>query len=102
MGNRISPRLTVAIIDFWHVLPVACGLFLIPLAFRRRRKMFLLAVLAAFFACGVSSCISSGGGSGGTSGKGGGSNTPPGTYTIPVSVTSTGITRSVNVTLTVD
>jgi len=88
--------------DLWHALPLACGLFLIPLVFRRHRKMFLLAVLAAFFTCGVSSCVSSGGGSGSGAGKGGGSNTPPGTYTIPVSVTSTGITRSVNVTLTVD
>jgi hypothetical protein len=88
--------------DLWHTLPLACGLFLIPLAFRRQRKMFLLAVLAAFLTCGVSSCVSSGGGTGGTGGKGGGSNTPPGTYTIPVSVTSTGLTRSINVTLTVD
>jgi hypothetical protein len=88
--------------DLWHTLPLACGLFLIPLAFRRHNKMFLLAVLAAFFTCGVSSCVSSGGGTGGTGGKGGGSNTPPGTYTIPVNVTSTGITRSVNLTLTVD
>jgi len=64
--------------------------------------MFLLMVLAAIFTCGVSSCVSSSGGTGGTGGKLGGSNTPPGTYTIPISVTSTGITRSVNVTLTVD
>jgi hypothetical protein len=84
---------------FWRALPVACGLLLIPLAFRRYRRLLLLAVLATFFAGGISSCVSSGGGTGG---KGGGSNTPPGTYTIPVSVTSTGITRSVNVTLTVD
>jgi len=37
-----------------------------------------------------------------TGGSGGGSNTPPGTYTIPVTVTSLGITHSLNVTLTVD
>jgi hypothetical protein len=88
--------------DLWRALPLACGLFLIPLAFRRQRKLFVLAVLAGFFACGISSCVSSGGGTGGNGGKGSGSNTPPGTYTIPVNVTSTGITRSVNVTLTVD
>jgi hypothetical protein len=88
--------------DLWHSLPLACGLLLIPLVFRRRRKTFLLAVLAAFFTCGVSSCVSSGGGTGGNGGKGGGSNTPSGTYAIPISVTSTGITRSVSVTLTVD
>ena len=88
--------------DLRRVLPLACGLLLIPLAFRKRSKMFLLMVLAAIFTCGVSSCVSSSGGTGGTGGKLGGSNTPPGTYTIPISVTSTGITRSVNVTLTVD
>jgi Abnormal spindle-like microcephaly-assoc'd, ASPM-SPD-2-Hydin len=88
--------------DLWHALPLACGLFLIPLAFRRQRKLFMLAVLAGFFACGVSSCVSSSGGTGGTGGKGGGSNTPAGTYTISINVTSTGITRSINVTLTVD
>ncbi len=88
--------------DLWRALPLACGLFLIPFAFRRQRKLFLFAVLAGFFACGISSCVSSGGGTGGTGGKGGGSDTPAGTYTISVSVTSTGITRSVNVTLTVD
>ncbi len=64
--------------------------------------MFLFAGLAAVFTCGVSSCVSSSGGTGGGGGKGGGFNTPSGTYTIPVSITSTGITRSVNVTLTVD
>ncbi len=82
-------------------LPLACGLLLLPLAIRRRRKLFLLAMLAAFLVCGVSSCTSSGGG-GGTSKQGGGSNTSPGTYTIPVSVTSMGASRSVNLTLTVD
>jgi hypothetical protein len=64
--------------------------------------MLLLAILAAFMLFGVSSCTSSGGGTGGTGKQGGGSNTPPGTYTIPVSVTSMGVTRSVNLTLTVD
>jgi hypothetical protein len=88
--------------ELWHVLPLVCGLLLIPLAFRRQRKLFLFAVLAAFFAGGISSCVASGGGTGGTGGKGGGSNTPAGTYTISVNVTSMGITRSVNVTLTVD
>jgi hypothetical protein len=88
--------------DLWRALPLACGLLLIPLAFRRYRKLFLFAVLAAFLAGSISSCVSSSGGTGGTGGKGSGSNTPPGTYTIPVNVTSTGITRSVNVTLTVD
>ncbi len=89
---------------FLLALPLACGLLLVPLAVCRRRKLFLLAVFVAIFAAGVSSCTSSGGGTGGggSGGNGGGSNTPTGTYTIPVSVTSMGITQSVNVTLTVD
>ena len=87
--------------DFWVALPLACGLLLLPSAIRRRRKFFLLVVLAAFLLCDISSCTSSGGG-GGTGKQGGGSNTSPGTYTIPVSVTSMGVSRSVNLTLTVD
>jgi hypothetical protein len=87
--------------DVRSALSLACGLLLLPLAIRRRRRLFFLAVLAAFLLCDISSCTSSGGG-GETSKQGGGSNTSPGTYAIPVSVTSMGVSRSVNVTLTVD
>jgi len=80
--------------------PLACGLLLLPLALRRRRKMLLLAVLAAIVAAGVTSCTHSGGG--GSGGNGNGSTTPPGTYTIPVTVTSTGVTHGVSLSLTVD
>jgi hypothetical protein len=83
-------------------LPLACGLFLLPFVISRRRKPFLLLVLALSIMCGISSCTSSGGGTGGTGGNGGGSSTPPGTYTIPVTVTSMGLSRSINLTLTVD
>jgi hypothetical protein len=88
--------------SFPGAFTLACGSLLLPLVIRRRNKLFLLAVLAAFLAGAVSSCTSSGGGTGGTSGNGGGSNTAPGTYTIPVSVTSMGVSQSVNLTLTVD
>jgi hypothetical protein len=84
------------------LLPLTCGSLLLPLVVRRRRKLFLLILLAAFLVGGVSNCTSSGGGTGGTGGNGGGSNTAPGTYTIPVSVTSMGVSQSVNLTLTVD
>ncbi len=83
----------------WRMLPLACGLLLLPLAFRRRRKALLLLVLLAAIAGGVSSCTSSGGGSGG---NGGGSATHPGTYPIPVTFSSTGMSHSVTVALTVD
>jgi hypothetical protein len=86
--------------DAWPALPLACGLVLLPLVFRARRKMFLLAVLAAIVAAGVASCTGSGGG--GTGGSGGGSTTPPGNYTIPVTVTSTGVSHSFTLSLTVD
>ena len=86
-----------------HALPLACGLILLPVALRRRRRMLLLVLLAALLATGITSCTSSGGGSSdGSSGQGGGSGTPAGTYTIPVNVTSMGITHSLSVTLTVD
>jgi hypothetical protein len=87
---------------FRRALPLACGLLLIPLVMLRRGRLFLIALLVAIFMGGITSCVSSGGGGGGSGGKGGGSNTPVGTYTIPVSVSSLGLTQSVNLTLTVD
>jgi Cep192 domain 4/Abnormal spindle-like microcephaly-assoc'd, ASPM-SPD-2-Hydin len=85
------------------MLPLTCGVVLLPLALVRRRKALLLMVLLAVMAGAMSSCTSSGGGTGGgTSSSGGSSATPPGTYTIPVTVASTGVTHAVTVTLTVD
>lgn len=87
----------------WRMLPIVCGLLLLPLALGRRRKTLLLVLLLAAIAGGVSSCTSSGGGTGGGGGgSGGGTSTPAGTYTIPVSVTSTGLCHEVTVTMTVD
>jgi hypothetical protein len=91
----------------WRVIPITCGL-LLPLVFvRRRRKFLLLLVLLAVMASVASSCSSSGGGAGaatggGSGGSGGGLATPPGTYSIPVAITSTGVTHAVTVSLTVD
>jgi hypothetical protein len=87
----------------WRVLPLACGLLLLPLALWRRRKFMVMLVLLAFMAYGVSSCASSGGGGGGGPGSGKGVyTTPVGTYSIPVTVMSTGIQHSLTVSLTVD
>ena len=89
--------------QLWRALPLACGLLLLPLAVRRRRKFFLLAVLAVFlrWQCfqlhQLRRRVRQG-----SSGQSGGSGTPPGTYTIPVTVTSMGVSQSVNLTLTVD
>ena len=86
----------------WRVLPLICGLVLLPFGWRRRRKILLLAALLLVLAGGVSSCTSSGGGSGGSGGQGGSSGTPAGTYSIPVSAAAAGVQHSVTLTLTVD
>lgn len=98
-----SPTVRMEKPGSWRAEPLVCALLLLPLAGRKRRRLLLLAVLAAILAGSMTSCTSSGGGTGGgIGGQGDGSLTPPGTYTIPVNVTSTGITHSLNVTLTVD
>jgi len=105
-GGSLSSRLNH--FNSWRPVPLVCGLLLLPLAVRRRSKIAWLIVLAVIVATGVTSCTSSGGGSGegggsgGTGSSGGSSTTPPGNYTIPVTVTSTGVSHSVNLSLTVD
>lgn len=82
---------------------LACGLFLPPWLVPHRRRLFLLGVLLVFFTACVMSCASSSGGTGGgPAGRANGANTPPRTNTIPVTITSTRISHSLNVTLTVD
>ena len=85
----------------WRVLPLACGLVLLPLAWRRRRKVLLMAALLSVFAGGVSSCTSSGD-SGGTGKQESPGSTPAGTYSIPLTVVSGSVQQVVTVTLTVD
>jgi hypothetical protein len=86
--------------------PLVCGLFFLPLAlplgWKRRRKLLPLLALLVFAASGVTSCTSSGGGAGGSGGSGGAGTTPSGTYTIPVTALSNGVSHSLTVTLTVD
>ncbi len=88
----------------WQMLPLACGLLLLPFALVRRRKALLLVLLLGMIAGALSGCtgLASGTGGGGGGGSGNGSATPPGTYTVPVTFTSTGISHAVNLTLTVD
>jgi hypothetical protein len=94
----------------WGALPLVCGLLLLPLGWKSRRKalhgLALLMLLGAL-AGGVASCAKSGGGTGGGTGGSGGSGgltgtTPAGTYSVPVTVTSTGVSHSATLTLTVD
>ncbi len=86
------------------VLSFGClRIILLPLAWRRRRRAFLLVAAGMLVIGGVSSCSGSGGGTGGAPPHGGNdTNTPPGTYSIPVSVTACGASHTVTLTLTVD
>jgi len=84
----------------WPGLPLTCGLVLVPLAFWKRRKALALIALIAILVGGVSSCTSSGGGVSRLLPNSG--LTPAGTYSIPVTVTSSGIEHQVTLTLTVD
>jgi hypothetical protein len=91
----------------WRAAPLVCAVLLLPFAWVRRRRLLQMALMLTIVVSAVTSCTGSGGGSGsGGGGSGGGtggsSTTPVGTYSIPVSVTSTGLTHSVTVTLTVD
>jgi hypothetical protein len=91
----------------WGVVPVLCGLLLLPLGWWKRRRALMIGAVLAILIGSASSCTSSGGGSGGGSAGGAGgestaNSTPAGTYTIPVTVTSAGVQHIVNLTLTVD
>jgi hypothetical protein len=88
----------------WGIVPLVCWLLWLPPARRSRRKVLqtaALLVLLVFLAISVASCTISGGGGGRVPGSGPGA-TPAGTYSIPVTVTSTGVSHSITVTLTVD
>jgi hypothetical protein len=88
----------------WKILPLACALVLLPFGWKRRKSGLLWIALLAAIVGGISSCTSSGGGTGGSGGSGGGGAgaTPPGTYSIPVTVTSMGVQHNLTLTLTVD
>jgi len=81
--------------------PVQFALLLVSLVlFHRRRMLALWMVLLVVLA--VTGCASAGiSSSGGSGGSGSGTTTPAGTYSIPVSVTSNGVTHTVQLTLTV-
>ncbi|MGA8728352.1 MAG: choice-of-anchor D domain-containing protein, partial [Terracidiphilus sp.] len=87
----------------WGAVSLACGVLLLPLAWARRRRDFLLVLLGILVMGGLSSCSGSGGGTGGTPPAGASTtNTPAGTYSIPVTVVSNGVSHAVTLSLTVD
>jgi hypothetical protein len=86
----------------WGMVPMACGVLLLPLAWWRRRKILWFVAVLAMVVGGASSCSGSGGGTGMTSPTNGPGVTPAGTYSIPVTVLSSGASHQVTLTLTVD
>jgi hypothetical protein len=79
------------------------GVFLVPLALMGRRRTLLGVLLLVLLMGGASSCTTSSGGSGGSApGEKNGAHTPPGTYTIPITVTADGNAQAIQLTLTVD
>jgi len=92
----------------WPALPLLCGLVLLfRTAGQRARRLGPLLLLLAAITWGAGSCASSSGGSGG-SGPGGGSGgsgsntTPAGAYSVVVTVSSSGVSHSIPLTLIVD
>lgn len=93
----------------WGALPLLCGFLVLPMAWKRRRwptatgNAVLLVALLAIVVGGLSSCSSAGGGASASStGQGKSGVTPPGTYSISVTATSTGVQHSATLTLNVD
>jgi hypothetical protein len=85
-----------------RVLPLACGLLLLPFVLGRGRRTLLLVAVLAILAVGITSCtVAQSISSGGTPSSGSGI-TPAGTYSIPVTATSDGVAHSFTLTLTVD
>jgi hypothetical protein len=86
----------------WRVVPLACGLLLLPLAVACRRKALLPVLLLGILSAGISSCASSGISVGGGGPRSGSGITPAGTYSIPVDVTADGVKHTITLKLIVD
>jgi hypothetical protein len=86
----------------WRVFPVALGVLLLPLAWRRRRRALLLVALLAVLAGAVTSCLSASGGAGSEQHPVSPGETPSATYSIPITVLADGVGHKVTVSLTVD
>jgi hypothetical protein len=85
----------------WTALPISFGLLMVPLVARRRRGLWLGLLLVLGLA-GMSGCASVGGGAGSTPPPSTAHNAAPGTYKVPVTITSNGVQHTVNLTLVVN
>jgi hypothetical protein len=86
----------------WSMVPLTCGLVLLPVVLMRCRRTLLLALLLVVLAGGVSSCTSSGAFLAGGTPRSGPGITPPATYKIPVDVVSNNVKHTITLTLIVD
>jgi hypothetical protein len=91
----------------WPVLPLLCGLTLLPFAITRRRRALLpvsllLVALLVMLTVGVSGCTASTGGLSTPPPPSTPGITPAATYSIPVTALSNGVTHKFTLTLTVD
>jgi hypothetical protein len=76
-------------------------MLLLPFALRRRRQILWL-ILAASVSAYIPACSGAGGGGGNTPPPPTTHNVAPGTYTIPVEISSGGVIHTFNLTLIVD
>ena len=101
--SQTSSALRPVSIGGWQAIPPLCAIVLLPAARRGRRRWLLPAVaLAITLAAGLNGCSSSGGGGGGSPPPPVTHTTPAGTYSIPITVSSTGVQHTVTLTLVVD
>ena len=93
-----SSALQPLILGGWPVLAV----LMLPLALGRGRRALLPVMASVLIGAALTACSSSGGGGGGTPPPPVNHTTPAGTYSIPVTVSATGVQHTVTLTLTVD
>lgn len=89
----------------WGGWPVAWGVLLVPVAWKRRRKLWLPSaalLLALGLMCGLSSCSGAGGGTNTSPPTAPAGATPPGTYSVVFTAIAAGLSHSATLTLTVD
>ncbi len=109
VSTGVAPAASASMLAGRHLVWTAFGLPLVLLGWRRRiglpRRLLVWFALFGGVAGSLSGCAVSrdtpSSGVGGDSSSGAAATTPPGTYTIQVTVASAGVSRQINFTLTV-